>query len=188
MNLLPQEEKDILKKGFRIRVFVLANIFFSVFFISASILLLPSYFLAREQISLISTIDSSVKPEDEDSINKTLLIPTELRSKIGFLENNLKNKKAFDFLTKVVSLKGEGVKINSIFFNKTPEGDQAKVSMLVSGNANTRDSLINFQSSLKEAGIFESVDIPVSSFAKDKNLPFSINLIISREKNEKLDS
>ncbi len=188
MNLLPSEEKEILKKGFRIRVFILLNIFLTIFFIAASIFLIPSYFLAREQLSVIYSLNTSIKPEDEESISKTLLVPAELENKIKFFETNLRNKKTFEAISEVVSLKNSGIKIGSIFFSKIPEGPEAKVSILISGRAERRDSLINFQTALRESQKFQSVDVPVSSLAKDKDLPFSIDLIISREKNEKLDS
>ncbi len=188
MNLLPNEEKEILKKGFKIRVFVLLNIFLTIFFIAASIFLIPPYFLANEQLAVISSLNTSIKPEDENSISKTLLIPTEIQNKINFFETNLKNKKASDAISEVVSLKNSGIKINSMFFNKIPQGGEAEVTMIVSGIAEKRDSLISFQSALRDSGKFRSVDVPVSSLAKDRDLPFSINLIISREKNEKLDS
>jgi hypothetical protein len=188
MNLLPSEEKEILKRGFRIRVFVLLNIFLTIFFIAASIFLIPSYFLAKEQLEVISSFNTSIKPEDEESINKTLLVPTELQNKISFFETNLGNKKASDAISDVVSLKNSGIKINSMFFNKVAQGTEAEVLMVVSGIAERRDSLISFQSALRDSGKFQSVDVPVSSLAKDRDLPFSINLKISREKNEKLDS
>lgn len=188
MNLLPSEEKGILKRGFKIRVFILLNIFLTIFFIAAAIFLIPPYFLAKEQLSVISSLNTSIKPEDEESINKTLLIPTEIQNKINFFETNLRNKKAYDAITEVVSLKEAGIKINSILFSKVPQGTDAEVTILISGKADRRDALIDFQTALRDSGEFQSVDVPVSSLAKDKDLPFSINLIISREKNEKLDS
>lgn len=188
MNLLPQEEKEILKKGFRLRVFVLLNIFLAIFFLAASIFLFPSYFLAKEQLSIIYSLDTSIKPKDEDTIAKTLLVPTELENKMRFFDTNYRNKKAADVIAEAINLKNGGIKITSILFSKTPEGPESKVTLVISGRADKRDSLISFQSALKDSGKFQSVDVPVSSLAKDKDLPFSVDLIVSMEKNEKLDS
>jgi hypothetical protein len=47
---------------------------------------------------------------------------------------------------------------------------------LISGFAHDRDSLVSFIEDLKTKAGFTSVDMPISDFALDSNIPFTLNV------------
>lgn len=185
MNLLPKEEKEILKNGFKMRFFIIGNIFFIVAFLVGTATLLPSFILAQDRLALISTLNSTNKNEDENSVKDILRVPKEIELKLKFIQSNSKSVSLIQTLNSVFSNMPKAIKIDSLSFNRQGENTKEKITIIISGIAGDRNSLVEFESVLKNNNLFKNVEVPVSSLAKDKDLPFSINLIIL---NEKLDS
>ncbi len=177
MNLIPQSEKNTLKKGFKARFAIVANNLLSISFVFGCAMLLPAYFLAESHINAIS-LNSSVKEENQDDIKNTLQIPDEINSKLAFMESYVQNPPTLGYISSIVSYLPDKVKINSISLDrKTKKG----ITVVVSGVAANRDSLVSFGNSLKSSKDFDSVDVPVSSFTKDKDLPFLMTIFIANE-------
>lgn len=179
MNLLPDTEKNILKKGLKLRCFIMANILLSFSFIIGTIMLLPTYFLIEGHITLAASLDFAKKVEDQESINKILDLPKEIKSKLDFLQSNIKNRGAVDVLSKLVSFLPEKVKVDSISFVRNQgEKDKKGINIVLIGIASDRDALVSFGATLKTSKLFSVVDIPVSNLTKEKDLPFSVNIFI----------
>jgi hypothetical protein len=58
------------------------------------------------------------------------------------------------------------------------------IKLEISGVAKDRDTLINYSSNLKTNDIFKDFNIPVSSFAKNKDIPFSFPLNVKIDKKD----
>lgn len=182
MNLLPKTEKEILKNGLRFR-FIIAStylLFFSL--LLGFIALLPTYFLMRGSL-FISGNKNLTKNLDENLTKEILDLPIKIDSRLKFLQSNLTNLSVIDVFYKITSSLPEKIILNSISFSKNKEYKEKNgTHILISGNATNRDSLISFSTKLKESNYFSLVDIPVSSFTKEKDLPFSLNLFIENKK------
>ena len=71
------------------------------------------------------------------------------------------------------------MRLNSISLSKNQTSkEKGSTTVLISGVASNRDSLVTFSTLLKESKLFADVLVPVSSLTKDKNLPFSMNISI----------
>lgn len=179
MNLLPVTEKDILKRGLRLRLFIVANTLFAISFLLSLVMFLPAFFLTSEHLSVAKLSISSPKTTDEDTNQDILKLPGEINSKLTFFQVNIGNNGATAILTKIVSKLSDKVKLNSILFTKN-QGEKGKkgISISVSGIALSRDALVSFGTALKESKSFTSVDVPVSSLTKDKDLPFTMSIFV----------
>jgi len=179
MNLLPSTEKDILKKGLRLRALVVASFLVSAFLLIGLVMLLPSYFLASENYSKITLENYLPETEDKSSVDEIVNLPKEINSKLEFLLLSNNNISAFDSISNIIKYLPAKVKLNSISFTKNQnyKGKNGDI-ILISGTATDRDSLVSFSSLLEESGSFSSVEVPVSSLTRDKNLPFSMNIFI----------
>ena len=179
MNLLPNTEKEALRKGFKLRSLILGSLSVSVFFLVGIVMLLPSYFLASGNFSKAVSENSLYDTEDEVSAVELLDLPEEINAKLKFLQTENNAVSSVEAIFEVIKYLPAGVKINSVLFerNKVRE-DKNGVTILVSGLALDRDSLISFSNLLKKSNFFSTVDLPVSSLTKDKNLPFSVNIFI----------
>jgi Tfp pilus assembly protein PilN len=177
MNLLPSTEKEALKKGLKLRFITTASFLSAAFFLAGFIMLLPSYFLILENFSENKQDVSSLKIENGSTIEEVLNLPNEIEFKLKLLQSNIDSASVVDSFSKIIQYLPQKVKINSVSFLRTqdPKGKNS-THILISGVALDRDSLASFSNSLKTSKSFSSVDVPVSSLAKDKNLPFSINI------------
>ena len=185
MNLLPQTEKENLKKGLKYRfLVVLMFLVGSVFFIGF-VMLLPSYFLTSGYFYKETPRTPYLGTENEEIVKEILNFPEEIDFKLKFLESNTRNISAVNSIYKIIDFLPEKVTLNSISFirKKVDSREGGDMSFLIAGTAFDRASLVSFSTLLEESNLFSSVDVPVSSLTKDRNLPFSINLII-KNKNE----
>lgn len=181
MNLLPKTEKDNLRKGLKLRLMVVALFLLSASFLAGTVMLLPSYFLALGNFSKIqlAAYSSGVKNE---SLDETILnLPGQIDARLKFFQSNLANLSAVDVFSKIISAAPDGIKLNSISFSRDQVYKEKNGTLiLISGTALTRETLVSFATLLKKTEIFSLVDVPVSNLTKDKNLPFSINIFITK--------
>lgn len=179
MNLLPNTEKDNIKKGLKLRLVVVALVLLTVAFLTGVVMLLPAYFLTLGNFSKTKIVDYSFKPNDEVLSDEILNLPSEIDFKLKFLQSTATNLSVVDVFYKIVSSVPEKVTLDSIYFSREKkQEDKSGITILVSGVAADRNSLVSFSNTLKGIESISSVDIPVSSLTRDKNLPFSMNIFI----------
>lgn len=177
MNLLPQTEKDILRKGFKARSYIVLSNILSVSVFIGLVMLSPAYFFADSHLESIA-LNASAKGEDQDAVKTALQIPDEINSKLAFMESYVKNPSMADYISSVTSYFTDKIHVNSISIGrKSKKG----ITIVVSGIASDREALVSFASDLKSSNKFGSVDVPVSSLTRDKDLPFSITIFIENE-------
>ena len=82
------------------------------------------------------------------------------------------------YLESVLKQKNGLIKINSITYTVI---DIKSSQLNIDGVSGNRETLRDFVKTLESSGKFETVDIPVSNYAKDKDLVFSIKLTISEK-------
>ncbi len=172
-NLLPQDyQKDIYKEYLRRRrIFILIILCFVGF--SAGISFIPSYIISLqkegelEQV-LVAEIDSS--KEDVVGFNKKL---SDLKANISIVISEEESISVSEIFSSLLSKVSGDISITNLLYKKESENPS---SVAIVGVAKTRDSLLSFAKSLENTKLFSKVDIPVSSFAKDKNIEFSLQL------------
>lgn len=177
MNLLPITEKETLKKGLKLRLVGAALFLLSAVFFIGFVMLLPAYLLTLEYLPKDDTKNNSPERKDDNAIKEVLKLPEEINSKLKLFQSNINNISVIDYFSKIVNFLPKNVTLNSISFSRDQNYKEKNgLLILVSGIAIERDSLVLFSNSLKESGLFSSVDVPVSSLTKDRNLPFSMNI------------
>jgi len=175
-NLLPTKEKKRIIQEYRLRLITVILFFsFSVGLV-ASLFLLPSYIISsskdREISERIESVRMSTILREADELNSRLV---ETNLKIQSLLIGQNSEQTTDLFNIILQKKTSAVRISSIsFYSK--EGDKKEI--VLNGVASSRDSLSNFVKSLEEEEIFSEVIIPVSSFAKERNATFSIQINI----------
>lgn len=179
MNLLSVNEKNNLQKGLRFRYLVILNILVTASFLLGTAVLIPAYVLIRNDLSF-ATSNSSVKLVGETVVQDLLKVPNEIETKLKLIQSNLAEQRTVRSISLVVDLLPEKVSLESISFSRK-NADKYKKGVVLSvfGIASDRESLVLFANALRDSKRFSSVDVPVSSLTKDKNLPFTINLFIA---------
>lgn len=179
MNLILVSDKNLLKSGFKSRLFVLAASLFSTAFLAGIAMLLPAFFLTRQHLDTANPVILTEKTDN--SLGEELAtFPNEINNKLRFLQTYEAEPHFVPILSQVVANLPANVRLNSILINKSVGKDKSGTNLLISGVASTRESLISYGESLRATKMFSSVEVPVSSLTKDKDLPFSMKMFIAK--------
>lgn len=172
INLIPQSAKKQIIREYWLRVisawlFTLAGVFCILTF-----LLIPVYVLIDSRVSVYSPeAEKAIAESKSYDLSSTQLV---LAGKEAKLLLQLKNNARFSELTEdLFKLQNTGINITSFKFQKTPAG-VAPIDIL--GRASTRQSLANFRENLLKSPLIETVDLPISNLALDKDIEFNISI------------
>lgn len=177
LHLLTEEHRQKVIKEYRKRVLVV--FFLGLFFVSVvgAIFIMPTFFLSYSRYSDFKNKEASLDSElkrienagSSDSVKETALTMEALKM--------FSNKKDIAILIEnLTKEKSQGVQIKNLIF--TP-GETNTVVIDIAGRADTRRSLVTFEQNLKGNDLFDDVIVPIGSFAKEKNIDFSMKLFVS---------
>lgn len=175
-NLLPTNEKKRILQEYRLRLLTVILFFSFSIGLVATLFLLPSYLISnskdKEVAERIESVRMSTIFSEADEINSRLVETNLKMQSLVVGQNFLQISDLFD---KILQKKTSAIRINSIGFSVREEEKQ----IVLSGVSLNRDSLSDFVRSLEEDETFSEVSIPVSSFAKERNAVFSIQLSVA---------
>ncbi len=172
-NVLPHNFKDVIKKKYAYRRTILwmcAGVVLECLYI---LLLVPSYISIRAQENdmVVSVAPQTVTTAQQDS--QTAQIFKDVNKKIALLASFPSTKYTHDLVSEIISLKGASVNIKEIMFQSSTATSS---TVSVTGVAIDRESLLAFSKKLESDPLFDTVNLPVSNFAKDKNIQFSLTM------------
>ncbi len=179
INLIPNEEKKKMFKGFYFRLATVFFLMLSACLFLASIVVLPAYFLSSVEKS---SIDKKLELQANESIpltdQNTTAIVQDLKNKLSLIESAQKNKDIFSqkVINEIILKKVPNIKITQISFQNDP---QTGKKINISGRASSREVLLSFRRALEDDTAFSIVDLPISNFVKGSNINFYLTLIPS---------
>ena len=161
-------------KEYRLRRVILSLFFVVAIGFVALVFYVPSLMLTiskqKEVVNRIEAVKRSTLSSEADSLNKELTVES---LKIKALEVPDNSMSVSELIGNILADKGDNIRVKSVAY-KRGVGIESKI--ILSGFAKDRDSLLGFTQTLENGELFEKVDLPVSSFAKDKNLDFSVSV------------
>lgn len=177
-TLLPEKERNILKREYRIRLAI-----FLLFFMSCSVLigilaLIPSYILSysQEKVALndIEKLQKSRKNSGVDVLLKELSQASKIATKI---KNSTKDSSPSKLIALIVSYKNQGITIDSFDIVSSQTATSTMVN--IRGKASTRDLLIKFKERLISDGSVLKVDLPVSDLVKNRDIQYNMKISLT---------
>jgi hypothetical protein len=187
INLIPNEEKKKMVRGFQFRFITLSLAMAGLSTIIATITILPSYFISTQKNYLIdkrmSEDDSSVEDLSSKSILNTV---TQLNTEMSLVEKNMMGKFVVSekIINGILLKKPLAVKVTDISYESSLSGGLVSMRKAsVYGIASNREVLIDFRRKLEDSGLFSRVDLPISNFVKGSNIKFFLSVIPKVEKN-----
>jgi Tfp pilus assembly protein PilN len=173
LNLLPQEEKDRVVAGYRMRLAIVAAIFTSALFAVAAVGLLPAYVSERAETNVLikaqqdadqrNTAESLAEAKKLEASNKVLADYLEART--ALIGTSLT---ASSVIERVLAKRGTEISVLHI--------EVASNLVEISGVARTRAGLIAFLESLKADSDFKTAVLPISDLAKSTEATFTIQI------------
>ncbi len=175
MNLLSQEEKKENQRDYLYRFLaglagaILASLLVGGF------ALLPSYVLIQaKQAELTIGLASLKNSQSISGSEKVYQLLETANQQINFL--SLQSGLSLTAAVKeILARRPIGVTINSLTYHPQEGTDgQLVVAVSLKGIANRREAIMEFVKNLQTEPTFTGINIPVSSFAKDRDIEFSL--------------
>lgn len=177
INLLPREEKKHIKRMYKSRRLATAS-WFLVALIGVSVILLTPLYLLSENIELLAentrTQAGADSDFDIDSIEDQIY---EINRKARTLETVTSHLRVYAYISDITEDTREGISITGIAFSGG--GEEQTIDLV--GTADTRDILLALRRDLEQKEYTNSVELPVSNFAQNVDIDFSITLTLEHD-------
>lgn len=175
INLLPESRIVALRRAYFLRVGALALALVSAVTVLTGILLLPTYVYLKAETSAreseLRALEATLASSNAAALEERLARLTKQTERLASLADK---ETASEYMLLALSVPRPGVKLSG-FTYKPPSG-ATPGTLLVGGAAETRDSLRAYQLALLSAPFVGSADLPISAYAKDRNIDFAITL------------
>lgn len=177
-NLLPLGRRQALVREYRFRLGVVVAALFSSLAVISATLLMPTYvFLvgsAHVKEVHLANIKSTLSSSDENALSVRLAA---LARDAGILVSLAKRPFVSKIIQNALSIPRPGITLSGFIY--TPATGKNGTTLALSGIAATRDALRRYQLTLQESPTVESAALPVSAYAKDANIAFTITLTLA---------
>jgi hypothetical protein len=179
LKLLLREDRHWYKTEYLFRFLVSLAVLGSILLVILAITLGAPYALVYVEKGIIEKELEEIK---NSQLTKERVAFTEvavrLNQKVNYLSRE--NHRPSFFVTEVITNQPDGIGINFIGYRKESLKDGEKdielVNLELKGVAINRTTLVNFQKSLESNELFETARVPFSSFTKERDIPFTINI------------
>jgi hypothetical protein len=172
-NLLPELEKRFVRSEYSRRRGIIAFSFSLAAIIIAALFLVPShivsYYRQKNLQQSVSVLKESIATKNQQNLNSTI---STTNKKIETVMNE-QGPKVTDILVGISHKKSSNIKIKSFQLSRNSSG---KRIISLRGISQDRESLFAFANRFKDDSAYGKVDLPISNFAKDQNIDFSMTL------------
>ena len=196
MNLLPSEEKIRIRTRYRLRIFIVSAVLFSIVLILAIVPTVASYFIISNKIELFKNELSVIKNVKKEGVDPYVDIVKEVSREMSVLDKTTLGspqvgiydllKLVYEDAVAIRESRGSFITLNNISYDYRLPGKKEKVGGLLpefyynkitmSGMASDRASLQAFIQLFKNDSKFANVESPISNFIASKDISFSLTL------------
>ncbi|MDE1925493.1 MAG: hypothetical protein KGH79_04980 [Patescibacteria group bacterium] len=177
-NLLPLKRQNALARDYFLRLGVIALMLLCVLVIISAVLLLPTYVYlvgsAHAKEARLANIESTLASTNDATLSARLAALTSEASILASLANT---PSASGIIRAVLVVSRPGITLSGLSY--TPTKNKIPGTLAVSGTATTRDALRNYQLALQNAPFAASATLPVSAYAQDANIAFTITVTLA---------
>ena len=172
-NLLPQKQQKTLKAAYNVRRFGVIFSLLCVILLVSLVLLFPSYLLSKVRATGVSMdLETFKKTSNTENQNGDLEVRLrDAKDKARALQISEKNPSVYE-LFRIFENKSRSIKIKEVSYLKGLQ----ETTIAIQGRAASRESLTEFEKQLRSNVNFSGIDLPISNFAKEKDIDFTIDI------------
>ncbi|MBP6868677.1 MAG: hypothetical protein KBC16_01040 [Candidatus Pacebacteria bacterium] len=175
-NLLPRERTRAFRQVYFMRLLTLAAVLATVLVVVHGLLLMPTYLLlsaeaseAKKTLDTLTQSQAQNGPKDEagqklEALNSDALRLQEVGGYISATET----------ISSVLETLRTGIAITR--FTYAPPSASGEGRLSLTGRAESRTALDSFVKELRKNTRFSVIDLPISAYAKETNLEFTISI------------
>ena len=177
-NLGPALRQRSFSREYLVRLATVATVLATALTLAAALLLLPTYVFLSASIGAkqtrLAAIQTALSSGDETALSNRLASLTSDTTALLALQNA---PNASALMRNFLAVTRPGVTLAGITYTPATAGKPGTLAIV--GTALTRDALRSFQLALSSAQFSRGADLPVSAYAKDSNIPFTITVILA---------
>jgi len=173
LNLIPREQKTLLKNTRLYAVCKEAVTLLFLFFTIISIMLWVSRFYLEQDLADLVIANSANIKSNEATNQRIIAINQKINSVDNIEKNFISAREAIETISRIVP---ENITLNSINFYR----QQSAVEL--TGTAKARNDLLQFRNILGSADWIKSVDLPMDNLINKDNNQFTIKLNVDISK------
>ncbi len=175
INLIPPDARSRITLEYWIRVVTVWLFLLAVAAVLAGVFLLPSYILVTSQVRSFAAEAEAAKASvaQSDGTARALVLASD---QARLLLNVEQTKRFTTIIAAITSAAGAGIEVTDYGFARTTDGI---APVRVGGTASSRQALAAFRDALLTQPVVAAVDLPISNFAKDRDIEFSLMLTIA---------
>lgn len=180
INLLPPERERELTKDYVLRVGVVVAVLATALTLSAAILLVPTFVLLSGSVNAkkiyLASVESTLSSVDEAALSARL---TALSNNAVALTALSGSPSASAVIREVLTISHPGIILSSFTYTPASPANKGQGALAISGSSATRDALRSYQRELQGAPFVLSAALPVSAYAKDSDITFTITVTLA---------
>jgi Tfp pilus assembly protein PilN len=177
INLLPLSRQKALEQEYWVHFVTVVLVALTWLVVTAGVLLIPSYVLLGTSTTVkqsdLQNIEHLLSSSDETELLGRLKKITDEAKSLRALKNV---PSATHAVMTVLSVPHTGIALTGFVYvpgvGKTPR------SVVVSGVASSRATLQAYQTALQSTQGISSAELPVSAYAKERAIPFTISVAL----------
>lgn len=176
-TLLPKDRERAIRREYFVRLATIIILGAAGLTLAAAALLAPSYaFLLTQEknkTDRLALVESTLVSSDEAALSARLAAlsaDADQLTKLGQHDSVMGRIRA------VLSVDHAGVSITNIAYAPST----GKTTVSISGMATTRNALRAYQLALAGAAFSSGADLPVSAYAKDADIPFTVTVTLAQ--------
>lgn len=178
-NLLPESRIRAFRRLYFLRLAAVTLTLLALLAVMHSMLLLPAYFYSEGQVARsqaeLASIDQAAQTDEDQQVKARVATLTATANDLAKLDQAPVASAA---LRSVLAVSRTGVALTGFTFSAPPPPYTASTTakMGVTGTATSRDALRNYAAALGGLPFVANADLPISAYAKETDIPFTITL------------
>ena len=176
INLIPPHARKDVKLEYWVRVVSVWLFLMSFALIITGVLMVPSLVSIQSQLQWYNnsfqqaSLENEANKQLEENINRANTIAQKL------IQDN--NTILFSsILSDIQKATNNTIIINTVSITRQEEDAVGPIQL--AGIAESRGALVTFRDTLESYDMFDSIELPLSNLAKDKDIPFNITVTVS---------
>ena len=175
INLLPKSAVNAFKRDYQFRFATLCVLTLVFILIINMLLLVPAYIYAHSHAASLQakldSLDQLMQTNDQSQVATRI---ANLTKEQTYLQGLQKAPKDSALLDAVLASPRPGISLTT--FAITPPAAGGAGTIVLTGTADTREDLRAYTVSLGTLKFVSNVNLPISAYASESNIPFTITL------------
>jgi hypothetical protein len=175
-NLITEKQNKLIKADYITRLFSASLLVLSLLGIFLLAYIIPYYIsLGKKDIFVAEQFESIINVENKENTDKSILplmnmTLEQLKTVELYTQNSFTPSLYFN---NIIEKKNSSINITRLYFGVVEDNQK---QFLVSGVSKDREGLVTFIEDLKSIVGFVDVESPISDFAKDSDISFTLNI------------